>query len=214
MGFLGGIFSGSAPGLSQSENTAGSVTSSETGAGVKNLNNASDFWNTILSGDQQAIGKLLAPQISDIQKRGNEQIQTESQFGNRSGGENAAAQANIDSQRQQVEQMIAKLTGQAAGQVGNLGATQLGFGLDANQQRGKFAQQKLENQQGGILGQLISGATGFGFDALTSGLSGKMGESGSGGSFFGGASPGEISYGAGGPAEAPTYTPDNTGLIQ
>jgi hypothetical protein len=153
--FLSGIFGGSAPGLTQSENTAGSVTSSETGAGVKNLNNASDFWNTILSGDQQAIGKLLAPQISDIQKRGNEQIQTESQFGNRSGGTNASNQTNIDSQRQQVEQMIAQLTGQAAGQVGNLGATQLGFGLDANQQRAQTAEQNLQNQQNSLLGNIL-----------------------------------------------------------
>ncbi len=213
MGFLGGIFGGDAPGLTQSENTAGSITSSQTGAGEKNLNTASDFWNTILGGDQQAIGKLLSPQISNIQGQGQQQIQNESQFGNRSGGTNATNQTNIDSQRQQVEQMIAGLTGQAAGQVGQLGATQLGFGLDANQQRATTAEQILKNQQGGLLGQLLSAGTGFGFDKLTHFLGGGNDSGGGGGSFFGGASPGEISYGAGGPAEAPTYTADNTGLI-
>jgi hypothetical protein len=175
MGFLGAIFGGDAPGLTQSENTAGSVTGSETGAGVSNLNNASNFWNTILSGNQQAISKLLAPEISNIQGQGQQQIQNQSQFGNRSGGTNATNQTNIDSQRQQVEQMIAGLTGQAASQVGNLGATQLGFGLDANQQRAGDAQQLLKNQQGSVLGQLLSGATGFGFDALTSMLGGGAG---------------------------------------
>lgn len=167
MGFLGGIFGGSSPGLDQSLNTAGSVTSSETGAGVKNLNNASSFWNTILSGDQQAISKLLAPEISTIQGQGQQQIQNASQFGNRSGGENAAAQTNIDSQRQQVEQMIAGLTGQAASQVGNLGATQLGFGLDANQQRASDAEQKLQNQQNSLLGNIIGQGIGA---AETAGL--------------------------------------------
>ena len=170
--FLSGIFSGDAPGVNQSENTAGSVTGAETGAGESNLNNASSFCNTILSGDQQAIGKLLAPEISTIQGQGQQQIQSQSQFGNRSGGTNASNQQNIDTQRSQVEQMIAGLTGQAATQVGNLGSTELGFGLNANQQRAGDAQQILQNQQGSLFGQLISGAAGAGLDYLTGGLSG------------------------------------------
>jgi hypothetical protein len=170
MGFLGGIFSGSAPGVNQSENAAGSVTGAETGAGVSNLNNASSFWNTILSGDQQAIGKLLAPEISTIQGQGQQQIQNASQFGNRSGGENASAQTNIDTQRQQVEQMIAGLTGQAASQVGQIGQAQLGLGLNANQQRSTDAEQVLQNQQQSLIGGAISGAAGIGLDYLSSSL--------------------------------------------
>src|ERR1700733_4311426 len=111
--FLSGIFSGSAPGVTQSENTAGSVTGAETGAGISDLSDASSFWKTILGGNQQAISQLLAPQISTIQGQGQQQIQNQSQFGNRSGGTNASNQQNIDQQRQQVEQMIAGLTGQA-----------------------------------------------------------------------------------------------------
>jgi hypothetical protein len=164
--FLSGIFGGSSPGLTQSENTASGVTGSETGAGVSNLNNASSFWNTILSGNQEAISKLLAPEISTIQGQGQQQVQNASQFGNRSGGENASAQTNIDSQRQQVEQMIAALTGQAASQVGNLGATQLGFGLNANQQRSTDAQQILQNNQNSLLGNIIGNFAG---SALTAG---------------------------------------------
>jgi hypothetical protein len=159
-GFLSGIFGGSAPGVSQSENTAGSVTGAETGAGISDLNDASSFWKTILGGNQQAISQLLAPQISTIQGQGQQQIQNQSQFGNRSGGNNASNQQNIDTQRQQVEQMIAGLTGQAASQVGNLGATQLGFGLDANQQRASDAEQLLQNQQNSLLGNVIGGAVG------------------------------------------------------
>jgi hypothetical protein len=181
MGFLGGIFGGDAPGVNQSESTASSVTGAETGAGVSNLNNASSFWNQILSGNQQDISKLLAPEISTIQGQGQQQIQNQSQFDNRSGGTNASNQQNIDTQRQQVEQMIAGLTGQAATQVGNIGSTQLGFGLNANQQRSTDAQQILKDQQGGLLGQLLSGATGFGFDQLTSFLGGGNGSSSGGG---------------------------------
>jgi hypothetical protein len=182
--FLSGIFGGSAPGVSQSENTAGSVTGAETGAGISDLNDASSFWKTILGGNQQAISQLLAPQISTIQGQGQQQIQNASQFGNRSGGTNASNQQNIDSQRQQVEQMIAGLTGQAASQVGNLGATQLGFGLNANQQRSTDAQQILQNQQGSLFGQLISGAAGAGLDYLTGGFGGGSGGSGGGGDFY------------------------------
>jgi hypothetical protein len=180
--FLSGIFSGSAPGTTQSENTAGDVTGAETGAGVSNLNNASSFWNQILSGNQQDISKLLAPEISTIQGQGQQQIQNQSQFGDRSGGTNAGNQQNIDSQRQQVEQMIAGLTGQAASQVGQIGQTQLGFGLNANQQRSTDAQQILQNQQGSLFGQLISGAAGAGLDYLTGGFSGATGSGGGGGS--------------------------------
>lgn len=168
--FLSGIFSGDAPGVNQSENTASGVTSSETGAGESNLNNASSFWNTILSGDQEAIGKLLAPEISTIQGQGQQQIQNQSQFGSRSGGTNASNQQNIDTQRSQVEQMIAGLTGQAATQVGNLGSTELGFGLNANQQRSTDAQQLLQNQQQSFLGGAISGVGGIGLDYLNSEL--------------------------------------------
>lgn len=158
--FLSGIFGGSSPGLTQSENTSADLTNFGTGVGTSDVNTASDFWKTILSGDQQAIGKLLAPQISDIQKRGNEQIQTESQFGNRSGGTNASNQQNIDTQRQQVEQMIAGLTGQAASQVGSLGEFGINTALSGNEQRANEAEQLLQNQQNSLLGNVIGSAVG------------------------------------------------------
>lgn len=158
--FFSGLFGGSSPGLSQSENTAGSLTSFGSGLGTSDLGAASNFWRTILGGDQQAISKLLAPQISDIQKRGQEQIQTESQFGNRSGGTNAANQQNIDTQRQQVEQMIAGLTGEAAGQVGQLGEFGINTSLSANQQRADMAQELLQNIQNSLFGNAISAGVG------------------------------------------------------
>lgn len=160
MGFLGGIFSGSAPGLSQSENTAGSLTSFGTGLGTSDVGAASNFWRTILGGDQQAISKLLAPEISTIQGQGQQQIQNESQFGNRSGGTNASNQQNIDTQRQNVERMIAGLTGQAASQVGQLGEFGINTALEGNQQRASDAEQKLQNQKDSLFSTILSSGIG------------------------------------------------------
>ena len=114
------------------------------------------FEEGILSGDQAEQARLLAPEISGIQKRGQEQIQTAGEFGNRSGGTNASAQNNIDTQRSQVNDMVSKLTGEAAGAVTNTGENLLNTGLEANALQDQEAQQILKNQESSIGGKAIT----------------------------------------------------------
>lgn len=160
MGFLGALFGGQNPTLSTDINNAGNIMNFGTALGESDLMAGSDFYKTLLSGDPQAIGKLLGPQISNIQKQGQEQLNTAAEFGNRSGGTNAAAQTNMDTQRADVMNMISQLTGQAAQGVTGIGESALGTGLNANALQAKEAQQKMENEINSLFGNMISSGIG------------------------------------------------------
>ena len=154
--FLSGIFSGATPGITEAGDRAGSVAGFGTAVGEGDIGNASSFYNTLLSGDPAATAKLLAPQISEITGQGQQAKKTISEFGNRSGGTNSQAQTIDDKTRANIDDMISKLTGQAAGGAASLGTSTLGLGLEANQQQAADAQQQLENQQNSLLGGIIS----------------------------------------------------------
>ena len=171
MGFFGSLFGGSSSELNQDINNAGNTMNFGSALGQKDLSKGSDFWNTILSGNPDAIAKLLGPQISTIQKQGQQQLNTAEQFGNRSGGTNAAGQTNMDTQRSEVEDMIAKLTGEAAGQVTDIGKFGVDTGLKANEIQASEAEQKMKNIMDSLFGQMISSGAG----ALESFGLGKMG---------------------------------------
>jgi hypothetical protein len=177
MSFLGGIFTGSNPTLTGDENQAGGVAGFGTSVGEGDIDAASGFDETLLSGNQSAQAKLLAPQISTIQKQGQQQNQTAAQFGNRSGGTNAGVQSNIDTQRANVSDMISKLTGQAATGAATLGTSTLGLGLNANEIQEQDSQQALKNQQGSLLGGAITGAADAGLDYLTGDIAGAGSQS-------------------------------------
>lgn len=175
MSFLGGIFTGSNPTLDDSINTSTGVSGFGTSVGEGDITAASGFDEDLLSGDPSKIAKLLAPQISNIQKQGQQQLNTTAQFANRSGGGNASAQTNIDSQRANVNDMVSKLTGEAATNIGNLGTSTLGLGLTADQVAAQQAEQKQKEQQGSLLGGVITGAADAGLDYLTGGITNGFG---------------------------------------
>src|SRR5271166_1785992 len=154
-GFFSSLFGGSNPTLAADITNSGEISGFGTSLGQADTSDASNFYKDLLSGDPQKIGQLLGPQFSDIQKQGQEQIQTASQFGNRSGGTNAANETNIDSQRANVEKLISQLTGQAAGALTGIGTAEQGLGLSANEINAHEAQQKLQNEQNSIFGNAI-----------------------------------------------------------
>lgn len=159
-GFFSSLFSGSSPGVSQAQRNAAGVSTDATALGFGDTRAASDFERTLLSGDPTAIGRVLGPQISAINKQGNEAIQTRSQFGNRSGGTNAANQQSMDEQRANVERMISQLTGGAAGELATIGTAEQGIGLSANEQAAHDAQVQLQNIQNSLFGKMISSGIG------------------------------------------------------
>src|SRR5271166_2799151 len=145
MSFFSSLFGGSNAAIDNATANAGQIMNFGTNLGEKNLTTGSNFYNDILSGDPTKIGAILGPELSGIQQQGQQQIQTAGEFGNRSGGTNAAAQTNIDSQRKAVEDMISKLTGSAAGAVTGIGENALGTGLNANQVSAQEGQMQLND---------------------------------------------------------------------
>jgi len=161
-GFLSSIFTGHAPGIDNGEKNAGQVGGFSTATGIGDTQHASNFLNDIISGNPAAISRLLAPQIDQMAKQANQKIQTEGEFANRSGGVNAANQNTIDTTRGNVDNAIAGLTGNAVGQLGQMGQNLLHTGLTADQLQAQLAQQQLENQQQSLLGGIITkGTQGF-----------------------------------------------------
>jgi hypothetical protein len=104
--------------------------------------------------------------VSTIHKQGQQRLNTAEQFHNRSGGTNAAGQTLMDSERAAVDDLINKLTGQAAGQIAGIGQFGLSTGLQGAGVEGRLADAALQAEQGGILGQIFRGATGLGVGKL------------------------------------------------
>lgn len=164
---FGGLFEGSNPTLSSDIANAGNITNFGINLGEGDLTQASNFDKELLSGNPTEIGQILGPQLSNIQKQGQQQIQTAAEFGNRSGGTNASAQTNIDSQRQNAQQLISQLTGQAESGLTGIGENALSTGLSANAQQAEQSQQALQNEQNSIFGNVIGEGVGA---ATTAGL--------------------------------------------
>jgi hypothetical protein len=130
-----GIGQGPSQGQRNAANNINSISAFDTstgenliGTGVGDISNATNFWNSILSGDPAAISKVLSSQIGGIKSRAQEGIDTTSQFSNRGGGTNAAVQSTSDTVRGDINQMIGSLTGTAATEIGNLGTNLVSAG--------------------------------------------------------------------------------------
>lgn len=106
--------------------------------GAGNLSTAADFFKTLLSGDRSKIGTILAPEIGTIQNQASQNLNTLSQFGNRSGGTNAAVNASTSTGSAEIQKLISTLLGQSGQELGALGSTQEGLGLSAADIAGKL----------------------------------------------------------------------------
>ena len=178
MSFLSGLFGGSNPTLNNQLGQLGQIAGSATQSGQADTNAASTFFQSLLQGGGT---KVLAPQIAGIQKQGQQQLQTLSQFGNRSGGINAAGQQSADQSRASVNDLITSLTGGAASSLGSLGTSLQGIGLQAFGQQATDSQQILQNQKNSIFGQGITGGI-LGLESIgLNALGNKFGGGGGGG---------------------------------
>ena len=165
MGF-GDIFTGHVGSIDSDINNAGNVMGFGTARGEGDIGAASDFYRTLLGGNSAAEAKLLAPQIKTMQDQAQQKIDTANQFGDRSGGTNAGNQMTLDNARGNIDNMIAQLTGGAAGGLANLGTSTLGLGLRANELQSQEAQQKLENERNSLFGSGLRDIENTGLSAL------------------------------------------------
>src|SRR5208283_4834807 len=170
MSFFSSLFGGSNAAIDNATANAGQIMNFGTNLGEKNLTTGSNFYNDVLSGDPTKIGAILGPELSGIQQQGQQQIQTAGEFGNRSGGTNAGAQTNIDTQRANVEKLISQLTGQAASGVTGIGESALGTATTANALQANEGEMQLKNILNSLFGKLTSDFTQTGLNAAEGAL--------------------------------------------
>ena len=100
-----------------------------TGQGESDIAQSSKFMSDILSGDPTRTAQALAPQISGMQQRAEQQKDTIAQTGNRSGGHTAKV-ASIDAgTRGEVTNLVGGLTTHAADSLGAMGSDLFGKGM-------------------------------------------------------------------------------------
>jgi ABC-type transporter Mla subunit MlaD len=141
-----------------------SLAGYDTSKGQSATNQGLNFWSSILSGDPSKISQLLGPQISTMQKQGQQAKQTAAQFGNRSGGTNASMQTVDDTTRANVDTMIGNLTGSAATNLSNMGMNLLsqgGSNLNSAFNAANTIQQQNSAQWNDIFKSIAQVATGF-----------------------------------------------------
>lgn len=129
--FFFGIGQGPNPAEYQAENALLGAGTFGIGEGEGDILASDNFWKAILSGDPGQISKVLGPQMSAINKQGQQVKQTASQFGNRAGGTNAFLQTTDDTTRASIDKMISQLTGSAAGELGAGGRGLFSAGVGA-----------------------------------------------------------------------------------
>jgi hypothetical protein len=177
----------------------GALANFATSTGESDILASDKFFKAILSGDPAAIAQVMGPEFSAINKQSQEQKKTASEFGNRGGGTNAAMQMTGESARSSIDQLLASLTGSAAGELGAGGRSLLSTGSSAHGEAFDMASviQKLKSAKIGDIFKSISDvATG-----VFSGMSG-MGKKPA----FPGMTGADVSGSFGGPSKAPTTT--------
>lgn len=160
MSWIGSLFGGQNETLNQNIGNLGQGAGFATKTGQSGVAASSDFMHGLLSGDPGKIGTLLAPQIGQAQKRGQQAKQTMSQFGSRSGGTTAAANSIDDKTRGDVTGMVSSLTGDAVSGLSSMGQGLIAQGSAGYQAQDEASQIRMQNWLNSILGKGISGAAG------------------------------------------------------
>jgi len=159
-GFASSLFGGSNSTLSGDMASTGNIGNFSSAMGQGNITNSSNFFNSLLSGNSKDQAKVLAPQIKTMQDQGQQQLNTTSQFGNRSGGTNASNQKNMDTTRGNISSSISSLTGGAANSLMSSGQSLLGTSLDAYGQQAKMSAEQMDEWSKSIGGLATTSAIG------------------------------------------------------
>jgi hypothetical protein len=149
------MFAGSNPSLNAGMKQAGQTSGWANTKGQGLTNQAGDFYSTLLSGNSAAMAKLLGPEIATQQKQAQQAKQATAQFGNRSGGTNAAMQTVDDKARANISQMVSDLTAKAATGAASMGQSLVDTGLTALGVKTQMSQQQMQNWSNSIFGQAL-----------------------------------------------------------
>lgn len=161
MSFLTAILGGQNKTLNNNISNFGQIGGWSTDLGEKSVGQGMKFMSDITSGDQSKIARSLGPEIKAEQGRSQQQKNITSQFGNRSGGNNAVLQASTDTTRGNISNMVAGLLNNSVAGLVSGGSGLLNQGMQAYRQQTDLSQMQIENWKNSILGSGISFGAGF-----------------------------------------------------
>jgi hypothetical protein len=182
MGFWGGLFTGQNENLNKDMSSTGQTGDFASGLGQSSTGKGLKWFSDILSGDQSKISKALAPEFAAIQGQTQQQKNTTAQFGNRSGGNNAAMQRIGDKARAAQTDLVGRLQGGAASTLTSAGMGLMNTGLTADMENAELSQQQMSNWQNSLFGGALKGGMQIGLGMLGKWGGLKSGGTGSGGS--------------------------------
>ncbi len=166
MSFFSALFGGSNPTLSKTMAQTGSIGNFATGMGESNSTAGSNFFHSLLSGNQSKISSALAPETSLMQSNAQQAENNASQFGTRSGG-TAATMANIgNEQRGNMLNLVGRLQTGAASNLLGSGQEMLGMGLNAYNQQANMSEEQMQNWQNSLFGGALTGGAAIGMKSL------------------------------------------------
>jgi hypothetical protein len=155
------LFTGSNDTLAGAIPKYGAISDWSVGKGEKSLDKGLNLYDSILSGDQGKIGQVLAPETKAIQDQVGQQKKTTAEFGNRSGGNNAAMQMTGDKARASLNDMVASLLGKAADTSITAGSGLLSQGIGALGNQVDASQIQKQNWDNSLFGLGITKGVGF-----------------------------------------------------
>lgn len=171
-----------------------------TSEGEADILKSDEFFKAILSGDPSAMARVLGPEFGAIAGQSEQEKKTAAEFGTRSGGTTAGMQRSGERARSQIDQLMASLTGTAAGELGGGGRSLLGLGSAAHGEAFNM-ESLIQKLKAGKWNDIFGSAA-----SVASGIAGGFGGGAASlGSFL---KPTQISSAFGGPSEAPTTTSD------
>jgi len=165
-GFWSSLFGGSNDSLNKDLSSTGQTGDFASGLGQSSTGKGLKWFSDIMSGDQSKITKALAPEFAAIQGQTQQQKNTTAQFGNRSGGNNAAMQRLGDRARAAQTDLVGKLQSGAANTLTSAGMGLINTGLNANMENAELSQQQMSNWQNSLFGGALRGGMQIGLGFL------------------------------------------------
>lgn len=135
--------------LSSLTNQTQNIGGQNVAAGESNIGAGANYFQSLLSNKPGAVAQAVAPQVSAVTGQAQQNRQQQAEFGNRSGGTNAAQQATTSQTSGEITNLINSLIPGAATALTSTGQAQESLGLTALGQAGTNA---------GTLGSLTGGA--------------------------------------------------------
>jgi hypothetical protein len=175
MGFWDSLFTGQNKTLDTAVGTTGQVAGFGTGRGEKNLSTASDWWNSIISGDATKQMQAVAPEASAAKKSAQQDTKTATELGTRSGGTAASNAATTDKIHEYMTNLLGSLTGSAVSGLATTGSNLLNTGLEATGMQSKLSEQQMQDWNNSLFGLAVTKGGGFAEGAGLNWLAGKFG---------------------------------------